>query len=546
MNLSKHDALRKLLAHPQHLTILKRLKKDLRQSIKDTDLLLLTKDEDCQTIADNINAAYKKLTEVQKKALFPDKAEYNVLISTETIYSWARNTGSISNAKTKLLQVFLGEWEPPTETEITDTEDHAAKVNDGDIRYLVNQRFWGYNRMTGTEKTATRRSENFENIEDCVIQSLIIFEKFNPKSKRIEVRRTTDWQTYQGHAYLRNGIMYLDLDLQNEPSAERSNYIGRVEDLRKLTDIKFIRICLDFEQKDPIATRSMLIPIDNNDTEQPKIMDRFVRLSEINPAHRKRVNDYLGDASNVVLRTTPLSKNDSIARADSLIMHIDKRWRHILDDFFQMHIEFVKTGISYNAIEFEIVGMSMLDEFFSKVVNKMPDDAVLCATSFASSAYFWKNYTINRLENATRNFVERGGTMQRFFFVNNLDKNELVPDQMRVLIEHYKVYGKVANNESGIFLVNQLRIIAPFRKFIVTEQSKGLISWELSVERKFDDITGRATDIRITTSKDIHQNYAEKFKFFIDCMKQPNNTTVRRVTDDDIAFWTEKLSGDSK
>lgn len=529
MNQLYHEeAFEKLLTHRLHEEIKSR--HDANKKLSKADF---------EFMEENINNMMRALKK-EKGPLLP-----NEYISRLTIESWYRHKNpkaKVSPANFKILCSFLEdidiEYSNNPKEQADSPKNISSLTNTDELKKLEGKTYWSYNRFMGTANSYKYGNKDFKINPNEVIRSLFTFGKVT-KGNKIHVRRKTSMYNYEGDAEILGNIIYIDLrDAKNKLNFERNSYMGRIDNLHELPIIKCIRLCL--VDNEPRAVRLIMVEAKNLNYDETIVSEGNSRVP-INDLD-KEIIDYLGDFSNVTLSPTPLTINDMLGRIDSLYNYIYKRWT-VTSKFIQNHNILIEP-VESDTFEIDITDSATLLDFYTYILDEMNGEHAMYFTSIASREYLWNNQTMNLYGQAMHNFIDRGGKIVRFFFVNNLDN--LSDEQKKILIEHYNIYGKV-NDDSAVYITDEKRLPVRNNKLICVEKNKMAISWEATAERnktgetEKTEKTGRITKIKATINQGRIKSRIEIMDYLEECGKKQNSQIVRKIGEDDIEKWEKEL-----
>ncbi len=223
-----------------------------------------------------------------------------------------------------------------------------------------------------------------------------------------------------------------------------------------------------------------------------------------------------------------------------LYTYIAEKWS-LASRFFKEYMHLLDIAVESDEITIDALDQNIIVDFYSKVLDSMDEKHKLYATSLPSKNYIWKSKTMIELEQSTKAYIERGGEIKRYFFVQSLDIDSIIKEEAEILTIHYKLYGKIPNNQSAVYLINQKELTHHQSKLIAVEKEQNLLSWEIYLGNISDE-KNVADRIQITRSKLKSKKNAAIFDYFEACEQKEGNLTVKKITSEDIAFWKEKHS----
>jgi hypothetical protein len=531
MQRTAKEALTALLEHSSHKSL-------------NLDISALSKIHDCDLIAKNLcTFAKENLTEVQHAHLLGNK---ETLISKETISSWATKEGRINRTNETLLKLFLGEMqisEFRTPQDNFRTERNQENMDIPLIYSILNEfegkTYWCYNRIMGAYDNFEYGGDSHSNMSNKLVSSLVTFEEITPNG--IKVRRKTSHFQYEGRASVKGPIMYIELEEpHNSLNFEQNRYTARIDNSHNLKVLYFIRTCL--VNGAPQAIREIMVEAEgiNYDETEMSSEKRFVEIDALPGNYQAEILHYLGDASNVILTTHSLKKEDYEARIQHFATHAEANW-NIAASFLSEYTAKLAEIVLSDTVEIPILTQSSIMHFYDDLLNNMLPEHTFYVTSLPTKKYLWQKESIELLEQTVSHFVQRGGTFRRFFFVDSLLAEDLLEEQAMILKTHYEMYGNLEGNNSAVYLVNYKKLMPNQKVLIAIEKNQKSIACTIKVKGKMEDLDVIMDKLIISTNKAKIKKYGEIFDYFEECAQRENSIVVKKVSKVEVAFWEEKF-----
>jgi len=148
-------------------------------------------------------------------------------------------------------------------------------------------------------------------------------------------------------------------------------------------------------------------------------------------------------------------------------LKVDKELRTVFGDELIRRINDVVDTLKNRSVKVETEGD--FRTYYNKALGAHPK-STFYATSLASEAYFWKPGTY---EEMFREFMRKGGSMKRIFFLEN-DHEQLSAEERRVVNAH-------ATLGVDVWVMSRRLVPAQFFTLFIVE-SKGKISWVSEID----------------------------------------------------------------
>ena len=193
-------------------------------------------------------------------------------------------------------------------------------------------------------------------------------------------------------------------------------------------------------------------------------------------------------------RTQLLLSKISIDRmAKEAIEQIDPGLRKVLkDDYFLDVVGFLSTAIHEGKVP---VNDSARFRFYYIRTLKSFQRATFLSTNLATEPTLWEDHAI---EQATTEFVSKGGTMKQIFFVKNAQEHSLPTTQAKIT--------RMQKMGVQVHVVDSSVIPGDLKKDFIVE-SKGRIAWEIYINHN-----GHIGSGVVTTNKNITTSYVRIFE----------------------------------
>ncbi len=188
-----------------------------------------------------------------------------------------------------------------------------------------------------------------------------------------------------------------------------------------------------------------------------------------------------------------LSKISLEQMAKEVIEQIDPGLRRVLkDDYFLDVVGFLYTAINDGKVP--VNDIARLRFYYIRTL-KCFQRATFLSTNSATAFTLWEDHAI---ENATTEFVRKGGIMKQIFFVKSDQERSLPTTQAKI--------ARMQKMGVQVHIVNSAATPGDLKKNFIVE-SRGKIAWEMRVD---DD--GHVGSSIITTNQDLTTGYCRIFE----------------------------------
>jgi hypothetical protein len=170
-------------------------------------------------------------------------------------------------------------------------------------------------------------------------------------------------------------------------------------------------------------------------------------------------------------------------------LRIDKELRAVFGDELSRRTNDIVDTLKTRSVRVETEGD--FRTYYNKALEIHPK-STFYATSLASEAYFWKPGTY---EEIFRQFMRRGGSMKRIFFMEH-DHEQLSEEERRVVNAHARL-------GVDVFVISRRLVPAQFNTLFIVE-SKGRISWVSEIDATAFITRGVASADRNVNEKLVH------------------------------------------
>lgn len=171
---------------------------------------------------------------------------------------------------------------------------------------------------------------------------------------------------------------------------------------------------------------------------------------------------------------------------------IDQNLRKVFEQDILQQLDSFRLAV--NESKFELTDMELFRHYYANTLKSFPRTTFL-ATSLPSSAYFWKNRSI---EDEVAQFISKGGKMKRIFFIGGA--TELAATEVQEILTQQHNMGVEVYVADNTLIPNNLLVY-----FLV--EAHGRIGWQA-----FIDETRRIRHVLATANPQETQRYCELFQ----------------------------------
>lgn len=209
---------------------------------------------------------------------------------------------------------------------------------------------------------------------------------------------------------------------------------------------------------------------------------------------QKRTAEIIERIAEINERTQLLLSKISLERmAKEVIEQVAPDLRLVLkDDYFLDIIGFLSTAINESKVP--VNDIARLRYYYIRTL-KCFQRATFLSTNSATAFTLWEDHAI---ENATIEFIRKGGIMKQIFFVKSDQERSLPTTQAKIV--------RMQKMGVQVHIVNSAATPGDMKKNFIAE-SRGKIAWEMRID---DD--GHVGSSIITTNQDLTTGYCRTFE----------------------------------